>query len=231
MDSLKELKRVVCDCNIELYRKSLVVYSFGNVSGIDRSKGVIVIKPSGVPYESLRPEMMVAVDLDNKVVEGDYRPSSDTRAHTLLYRSFPKIGGVAHTHSTYACAWAQAMKPIPCLGTTHADHLTSAIPITEVMSDEQVARDYEEETGAQIVARFKDISYEEIQMALVACHAPFTWGESPWKAVYNAVILEELAKMAALTLSINPNTPELKKALLNKHYYRKHGANAYYGQK
>lgn len=217
---------------MELPRKGLVLHTFGNVSGIDRNKGVFVIKPSGVPYEELTPGKMVVVDLDNNIVEGKYRPSSDTKSHAVLYRYFPKIGGVVHTHSTYATAWAQARKIIPCLGTTHADYMNISIPCTNVIGDRQIRRDYEAETGMQIVKYFKrkKISYEKIEMVLVACHGPFTWGGSPDKAVHNSVILEELAKLATFTFRINPAVKAAKKALVNKHYSRKHSKNAYYGQ-
>jgi L-ribulose-5-phosphate 4-epimerase len=230
MGNYKSLKRLAYEANMLLPEKGLVVYTFGNVSAIDREKGVIAIKPSGVPYEDLKPSSMVVVDMDNRIVEGDLCPSSDTKTHLLLYKNFPNIGGIVHTHSTYAVAWAQAMQPIPIFGTTHADHLVSDIPCTSVMSDEMIQGDYEVETGNQILELFKDISYEEVQMVLVACHGPFTWGATPEKAVYNSAILEELAKMAMFTRMINPNTPTLKEALINKHYQRKHGKDAYYGQ-
>lgn len=217
---------------MEIPKEALAIVTFGNVSGVDRSAGVIAIKPSGVPYHKLRVEDIVILDLDNVVVEGDMRPSSDTKTHTLLYKNFPTIGGVCHTHSTYAVAWAQAMRDIPNMGTTHADHLVSSIPVTEVMSDEMIQRDYELETGNQILDIFKkrELSPEEVEMVLVACHGPFTWGKDPAKAVYNSVVLEEVAKMAFLTLQINPGTPPIKQSLIDKHYFRKHGTDAYYGQ-
>jgi L-ribulose-5-phosphate 4-epimerase len=219
MSSLKELKERVWRCN-----------RFGNVSGIDRERGLIAIKPSGVMYDDLTVENIVIVDLDDKVVEGKLRPSSDTKTHTELYRSFPEIGGIVHTHSTYAVAWAQAMKPIPIMGTTHADLLGTDVPCTELMSDEMIQGDYEKETGKQIVNTFAARSYKEIPMVLVAGHGPFTWGESPEKALYHSQMLEELAKMALLTLQINPSTPRLKKTLIDKHFKRKHGPDSYYGQ-
>ena len=231
MSSYKELKEIVWECNMALPKQGVVIYTFGNVSAIDRNKGVVAIKPSGVPYEELKVEEIVIVDLDNNIVEGDLKPSSDTKSHIVLYKNFPEIGGVVHTHSTYATAWAQAMKPIPILGTTHADHLAFDIPCTEPMADEKIKGNYEEETGNQIVDRFKNLNYEEIPMVLVACHGPFTWGQTPEKAVYNSVILEELAKMALFSLQINPDVPCMKKTLIDKHYQRKHGKNAYYGQK
>lgn len=230
MNNYKEIKEIACECNKDLLKYGVVMFTFGNVSAIDRKKGVFAIKPSGIPYNILKPDDMVVVDLDNKKVEGKLRPSSDTKAHSLLYRNFPEIGGFCHTHSPYAVSWAQAMKPIPILGTTHADHLTMDIPCTDVITDQMIKGDYEEETGNQILQTFKTLSYIEVEMVLVACHGPFTWGRTPEKAVYNSVILEELAKMAMLTLQINPDTPRLKQTLIDKHYQRKHGKNAYYGQ-
>jgi len=217
---------------MEIPREELAIVTFGNVSGIDRAAGVVAIKPSGVPYHRLKAEDIVIVDLDNALVEGSMRPSSDTKTHTLLYKSFPTIGGVCHTHSTYAVAWAQAIRPIPNLGTTHADHLTASVPVTEVMSDERIRRDYELETGNQILDLFGDgkLSYEEVEMVLVACHGPFTWGKDPAKAIYNSIVLEEIAKMAYLTLQINPSATTIKQSLIDKHYFRKHGKDAYYGQ-
>ncbi|HCA81089.1 MAG TPA: L-ribulose-5-phosphate 4-epimerase [Bacteroidetes bacterium] len=230
MSKIKELKERVWRCNQELPLLGLVIRSFGNVSGIDRQEGLVAIKPSGVVYRDLKIHDIVIVDLDNRVVEGKLRPSSDTKTHTLLYRNFPDIGGVVHTHSTYAVAWAQAMKPIPILGTTHADLLAEDVPCTKAMSDNMIKGDYEEETGNQILASFVKRSYKEVPMVLVACHGPFTWGESPEKALYHSQMLEELAKMASLTLQINPSVPRLKKSLIEKHFSRKHGPDAYYGQ-
>ena len=226
-----ELRKAVCDANIQLPKHNLVIYSWGNVSGIDREHGIIAIKPSGVPYEELKPENIVLVDMDTNVVDSGYTPSSDTKTHLVLYKSFPKIGGIVHTHSTYATSWAQAQKPIPCLGTTHADYVHGDIPCTGLITGEQISGDYEEETGKQILERFEDLSYENIPMVLVAAHGPFTWGESPEKAVYNSVILEELAKMAFFTVSINNSVTGIDKTLIDKHFFRKHGKNAYYGQK
>ncbi|MBN2001223.1 L-ribulose-5-phosphate 4-epimerase [candidate division KSB1 bacterium] len=230
MSHYKELKEIAFEANMELPRRGVVIFTFGNVSAFDHKKGVFAIKPSGVAYDQLTANDMVIVDLDYKVVEGQLRPSSDTKTHAVLYRHFSKIGGICHTHSPYAVAWAQAQKPVPIFGTTHADHLAADIPCTQVMSDEMIRGDYEEETGRQIIQAFKHLSHEEIEMALVACHGPFTWGKDALKAVYNAVVLEELAKMAMWTLQINPRTPRLKKSLVDKHYWRKHGKNAYYGQ-
>lgn len=229
--TLRELKQRVWKCNMELFRKNLIVYTFGNASGIDRQRGIVAIKPSGVPYSELTPDKIVLVDLNNKVVEGRYKPSSDTRTHTVLYRNFPGIGGVVHTHSTCASVWAQAKKPIPCFGTTHADLVQGKIPVTKELSDRQIKGNYEEETGVQIIKRFKNLSYEEIEMALVACHGPFTWGKTPEKAVYNSVMLEEIAKTALFTIAVNPEIKSIRKTLLDKHYLRKHGKKAYYGQK
>ena len=232
MSKYTYLKEQVYEANMEIPRENLAIVTFGNVSGIDREAGVIAIKPSGVPYHKLRVEDIVLLDLENQVVEGNMRPSSDTKTHTLLYKHFPSIGGVCHTHSTYAVAWAQAIRAIPNLGTTHADHLTTAVPVTEVMSDEMIQRDYELETGNQILDLFAAgrLNYEETEMVLVACHGPFTWGKDPAKAVYNSVVLEEIAKMAYLTLNINPSAQTIKPGLIDKHYFRKHGKDAYYGQ-
>ncbi|GAB3938603.1 L-ribulose-5-phosphate 4-epimerase [Larkinella terrae] len=232
MSNYQVLKEQVYEANMEIPRQKLAIYTFGNVSGIDRNAGVVGIKPSGIPYDELKPADIVIVDLENRVVEGTMRPSSDTKTHTLLYRNFEHIGGICHTHSTYAVAWAQAGRGIPNLGTTHADHLVATIPVTDVMSDEMIQGDYEHETGNQIVNVFREqnLSAEEVEMVLVACHGPFAWGKNPAKAVYNATVLEELAKMAYLTLTINPNTPAIKQSLIDKHYFRKHGKDAYYGQ-
>lgn len=234
--SYTELKREVFEANMELNRRHLVVYTWGNVSQIDRAKGVIAIKPSGVAYEVMTPDDIVVVDLENKIVEDSpnrkiMRPSSDTKTHTHLYRHFESIGGVTHTHSTYATAWAQTQQSIPCYGTTHADYAYGEIPCTAVMTDEQIERDYEEETGVQITDCFKDRSPKEVPMVIVAGHAPFTWGKNGADAVYHAVILEEIARMAYLTKTLQQNTVPLKQGIVDKHYLRKHGKNAYYGQK
>ena len=230
MSAIGDLREIAWKCNMDLPRNNLVVHTFGNASAIDRSLGYVAIKPSGVPYSELKAKDIVIVDLENKIVEGSLRPSSDTKTHTLLYKKFSGIGGVVHTHSTYATAWAQAMKPIPILGTTHADHLTEDVPCTEVMDEKMIKGDYEIETGNQILRLFKKHSYEDVPMVLVACHGPFTWGETPEKAVYNSVMLEAMAKMAYVTLQINPKAPRLKKSLIQKHHQRKHGPNSYYGQ-
>ncbi len=230
MSKFDEIKHQVYKWNLELPRQGLVIYTFGNVSAIDRKEGIVAIKPSGVAYDLLKPEDIVIVDMEGKVVEGSLNPSSDTKTHLVLYHHFSEIGGVAHTHSTFAVSWAQAVKSIPILGTTHADHLHLDIPCTDFMTPNMIQGDYEVETGNQILKTFQNISYEEVEMVLVAGHGPFTWGKTPEKAVYNSVVLEELAKMALFTLHINRHATRLNEALIQKHYQRKHGANAYYGQ-
>jgi len=229
--SYTELKCQAWQANMELHHRGLVLYTWGNVSQLDRDRGVCAIKPSGVPYDRLTVEDMIVVDLDNRTVEGKLKPSSDTRTHTHLYRQFESIGGIAHTHSTHATAWAQAQQEIPCFGTTHADYSYGPIPCTAVMRNDQIGRDYEEETGVQITEAFRGRDPMETPMVLVAAHAPFTWGEDAAEAVYHAVVLEELARMAILTRAVNPEAGPLKQELLDKHYLRKHGKDAYYGQK
>lgn len=229
--SYKELKRQVYEANMELEHRNLVTYTFGNVSQVDRQQGVVAIKPSGVPYADLKADDIVIVDMNNNIVEGRFNPSSDTKTHTYLYREWGDIGGITHTHSTYATAWAQAQQPIPCYGTTHADYVYGEIPCAPVMSDERIAKDYEDETGAQIVECFATRSPDESPMIIVAGHAPFTWGKDAAKSVYHAVLLEEIAKMAYLTRTLSPSVAPLKQGLVDKHYLRKHGKNAYYGQK
>jgi L-ribulose-5-phosphate 4-epimerase len=229
--SFIELKREVYEANMELQRRNLVVYTWGNVSQIDRAKSVIAIKPSGVAYEKMTADDIVIVDIENNIVEGKMRPSSDTKTHTHLYRHFDSIGGVTHTHSTYATAWAQTQQGIPCYGTTHADYAYGEIPCTAVMTDQQIERDYEEETGVQITDCFKSRNPKEVPMVIVAGHAPFTWGKNAAESVYHAVILEEIARMAYLTKTLQQTTQPLKQTLVDKHYLRKHGKNAYYGQK
>lgn len=230
MSQYQDLKEQVYLANMEIPRQELAIYTFGNVSGVDRKKGIFAIKPSGVPYDSLKTDDIVIMDLDGNKVEGSMNPSSDTPTHAVLYKAFPSIGGIVHTHSPYAVGWSQACRGIPIYGTTHADHLTREVPCTAVISDEQIKGDYEIETGNQILECFKGLNPEEIEMVLVACHGPFTWGKSPEKAVYNAKVLEELAKMALVTEQVNPKISEIKESLKNKHYQRKHGKNAYYGQ-
>lgn len=228
---LEHLREVVCEANLELNCRGVVLYTWGNVSGIDRERGLVVIKPSGVGYDAMRPEHMVVVDLDNKVVEGAFRPSSDTRTHTVLYRAFPDIGGVAHTHSAHAVAWAQARRLLPCLGTTHADYCSGAVPCTVPLTPVEVARDYEGATGDAIVRALAGLDPAAVPMVLVAGHGPFAWGTSPADAVRNAVILEEMARIATLTVTVAGDPPPLEDYVLSYHYERKHGANAWYGQK
>ncbi len=229
----KELKELAWEANMELPRLGLVLYTFGNVSAADRERGVFAIKPSGVPYEELRASDMVVLDFAGRVVEGALRPSSDTPTHAVLYREFSAIGGVAHTHSTYATAWAQALRGIPAYGTTHADHLASEVPCTGLIDDEALERDYEAGTGELIVTAFRrrQLDPAEIGMVLVGGHGPFTWGKDATTAVYQSRVLEELARMALLTEAINPEVSILKHSIVNKHYSRKHGKDAYYGQK
>lgn len=227
---LKTLREEVLDANLELVRRGLVLYTFGNVSGIDRKKGLVAIKPSGVPYEKLTPTQIVISDLSGKIIDGKLRPSSDLPTHLKLYQHFPSIGGVAHTHSEYATAWAQAEKPIPCFGTTHADYFHGSVPVTERLSSSEIAGDYEMETGTAICRAFSKIDPAAIPAVLVAGHAPFCWGSSAADAAHNAVILEYVARMACHTLSINIKSRPLTQELHDKHFLRKHGRNAYYGQ-
>ncbi|PTT00826.1 L-ribulose-5-phosphate 4-epimerase [Flavobacterium sp. HMWF030] len=228
----KDLKQECYEANMQLNALNLVVYTFGNVSAVDRKNGVFAIKPSGVPYEDLKPEDIVIVDFDNNVIEGTMRPSSDTKTHAYLYKNWPNIGGVAHTHATYSVAWAQSQQDIPIFGTTHADHLTADIPCAPPMADALIEGNYEHNTGIQILDCFKEknLSYEEVEMVLIGNHGPFAWGKNAAKAVYNSKVLEVVAEMAYLTLQINPNAPRLKDSLIKKHYNRKHGKDSYYGQ-
>ena len=228
----QHIQEAAYEANMQLPKLGLVLFTFGNVSAVDRSLAVFAIKPSGVPYDELSPDKMVIVDFDANIVEGKLRPSSDTKTHALLYRHWGKIGGISHTHSTYATAWAQAQRDIPIFGTTHADHNTVDIPCAPPMSDEMIKGNYEHETGYQIISLFKErkLSYEEVEMILVGNHAPFTWGKTAAKAVYNSAVLESVAQMAYLTETINKNAPRLKDALIKKHYERKHGPDSYYGQ-
>lgn len=230
---LEELKERVLKENLELDKRGLVTYTWGNVSAIDREKGLIVIKPSGVKYEDMKAEHMVVVDLEGNVVEGNYRPSSDTATHIELYKKYTELGGVVHTHSTFATSWAQACNDIPAYGTTHADYFYGDIPCTRKLTEEEITRDYETETGKVIIETIeaRKIKAIEVPGIVVASHGPFTWGKTPEEAVYNAVVLEEVAKMAYYTSSINPRIRQADKYLQDKHYLRKHGANAYYGQK
>jgi L-ribulose-5-phosphate 4-epimerase len=228
--SYDELKEKAWRANLEIPRRGLAIYTFGNVSAFDAERAVFAIKPSGVDYDRLTAADMVVVDLDAKVVEGKLRPSSDTKTHAALYRAFSGLGGIVHTHSTWATAWAQACMPIPLYGTTHADHLAQDVPCTEVMTAAAVEGDYEAETGKQIIDCFRTRDPHEVSMVLVAGHGPFTWGPTADKAVYHAVVLEELAKMAAITRSLDPRAGRLPEHLVRKHYQRKHGKGAYYGQ-
>jgi L-ribulose-5-phosphate 4-epimerase len=227
---LPKLREAVLEANLELVRRGLVLYTFGNASGISRADGLVVIKPSGVAYDQMKPEHLVVTDLNGKIVEGDLRPSSDLPTHIVLYKSFPKIGGVSHTHSEYATAWAQSRKAIPCLGTTHCDYFRGPVPVTDPMSDEEIATAYEENTGHAITRLFKNIDPSEVPAVLVANHAPFTWGATPAEASQNAVILEAVAKMAYLATQLHPNATPPGRALHEKHFLRKHGTGAYYGQ-
>jgi len=226
----EELKKAVCEANLELQKKQLVIYSWGNVSGIDRSSGVVVIKPSGVLYDELTPDKMVVLDLEGKIIEGALNPSSDTPTHLELYRNFEAIGGICHTHPANATMWAQACKEIPCFGTTHADYFYGPVPVTDVMTEEQIKDDYELNTGKVIVERFAGMDPMQMPAVLVANHGPFSWGSDPAAAVEATVVLEQIAAMALGTITINPNQGPISSALLDKHYLRKHGKNAYYGQ-
>ena len=232
MSRYKLLKEEAYEANMQLPQLGLVLFTFGNVSAADRNLGVFAIKPSGVPYAALQPEEMVIVDFDGNTIEGRLRPSSDTKTHAFLYKVWERIGGIAHTHSLFATAWAQAQKSIPVYGTTHADHTAYDIPCAEPMSDEMIRGDYEYQTGAQIVNCLQklELKYEEVEMLLVGNHAPFTWGTTAAKAVYNSAVLENIAQMAMLTQQINPDAPRMKDTLIRKHFERKHGAGAYYGQ-
>ena len=229
---LEELKKEVYEANMLLPKYGLVTFTWGNVSGIDRDKGLFVIKPSGVEYDKLKPEDMVVVDLKGNKVEGDYKPSSDTATHMVLYNHFPNIGGVVHTHSSWATSWAQAGRGIPCYGTTHADYLYGEIPCMRNLTQEEIDEAYELNTGNVIVNEFARMKLDYVAMPAVLCknHGPFTWGKDAHEAVHNAVVLEEVAKMAARTETINPDVKPAPQMLQDKHYYRKHGKNAYYGQ-
>ena len=234
MDSntpLTKLREAVCNANIELQTRGLVIYSWGNVSGIDRTTGTVVIKPSGVEYDALTPDNLTAVDLDGNTLAGDLKPSSDTPTHLELYRRFPQIGGICHTHSNCATMWAQAAREIPCFGTTHADYFYGAVPVTEPMTDTEINTDYELNTGRVIARRLDGIDPLSMKAVLVANHGPFTWGLTPDQAVESAVVLEEIAAIALGTITIDPTKTAVNPALLDKHYLRKHGKNAYYGQR
>jgi L-ribulose-5-phosphate 4-epimerase len=226
---LQRLREEVYRANMDLVARGLVVSTFGNVSGIDREIGLIAIKPSGVDYDDLAPGNLVIVDLDGKKVEGDLNPSSDTKTHVRLYREFTGIGGVVHTHSRHATAWAEAKRPLPCLGTTHADYFHGEVPCTAVITDEQIRKDYEEETAVQILDAFRKIDYQGMPAVLVASHGPFTWGRDAAEAGYHAWMLEFAAEMAATAVMINPRVRGVKQSLLNKHYLRKHGQGGGHG--
>ena len=232
MSRYDHIKEAAYEANVQLPKLGLVLFTFGNVSAVDRDMAVFAIKPSGLPYEDLSPEKMVIVDFDGYGVEGSLRPSSDTQTHAVLYKHWEEIGGIAHTHSTYATAWAQAQKDIPIFGTTHADHNTVDIPCAPPMDNHMIEGDYEYQTGFQIMNCFKErgLDYKEVEMILVGNHAPFTWGKTADKAVYNSAVLETVAQMALLTQQINATAPRLKDALVKKHFERKHGPNSYYGQ-
>ncbi len=232
MDKYDAIKQAAYKANLQLPQLGLVLFTFGNASAADPDLGVFAIKPSGVPYDRLAPNDMVIVDYDGKVVEGKMRPSSDTNTHAVLYKHWSGIGGIVHTHSTYATAWAQSLKDIPILGTTHADHLTVDIPCAAPMKDEYIQGDYERMTGHQIIdcLKTKGLSYTDVEMILIGNHAPFTWGKNVVKAVYNSAVCEAIAQMASITLQINPNAERMKESLIKKHFDRKHGGHAYYGQ-
>lgn len=231
MDSaLASVREQVLEANLELVRRGLAIFTFGNASGVLRDRGLVVIKPSGVPYETMKPEDLVVTDLEGTVVEGKLRPSSDLATHLLLYRAFPAIGGVVHTHSSYATAWAQARREIPCFGTTHADYFHGPVPVTEPLSQADIEGDYEANTGQAIVRRFAALDAAEMPAVLVANHAPFCWGATPGEAAHHAVILEEVARMAYFTATLHPTAGPLSRHLLDKHFYRKHGKGATYGQ-
>ena len=226
---LETLKKEVFDANLDLVKHGLVIFTWGNVSAIDRKTGLVVIKPSGVSYDEMKPEDMVVVDLEGTVVEGNYKPSSDTATHLVLYKSFPNIGGIVHTHSTYATSWAQAGLDIPNIGTTHSDYFSDAIPCTRDMTKQEVEGEYELETGNVIVDCFKGLNPDFIPGVLVKNHGPFAWGKDAHDAVHNAVVMEQVAKMSYIAYGVNPNLT-MNSHLIKKHFYRKHGPGAYYGQ-
>ena len=230
---LEELRKQVYEANMELPRRGLVTYTWGNVSGIDRKKGLVVIKPSGVEYDELTPENLVVLDLDGNRVEGDLNPSSDTKTHLELYKAFPTLGGIVHTHSPHAVAWAQAGRDIPCYGTTHADYFYGPVPCARHLTKEELDEDYEKNTGKVIIETFTARGIDPVAVPGVICHShgPFTWGKDAAQAVYHAVVLEEVAKMALLTRQVDPSAAPAPQYLQDKHYMRKHGPNAYYGQK
>ena len=227
---LRKLQEEVLEANLALVREGLVLGTWGNASGIDRDRGIVVIKPSGVPYDGMRADQMVALRLDGSPLQEALRPSSDTATHLALYKAFPEVGGIVHTHSHFATCWAQACKPVPCFGTTHADYFYGEVPVTEALANDEIKENYEHNTGLVIVRRFEGLNPLHFPGVLVASHAPFTWGKTVMKAVENAVVLEEIARMALHTLALNPALPPIGPTLLDKHFLRKHGADAYYGQ-
>jgi len=227
---LENLRKEVYEANMEVVRRGLVLYTFGNASGIDRERGRVAIKPSGVDYDKLRPADMVVVDLDGRSIEGNLRPSSDLATHLILYRAFPQIGGIVHTHSRAATVWAQACRQIPCFGTTHADYFHGPVPVTEPLTEAEVQEDYEANTGHAIIRRLEGQDPLHMPAVLVANHAPFVWGTTPAEAAHTAVILEEVARLALETLAVNPRAVPVADCLRDKHFFRKHGASAYYGQ-
>lgn len=227
---ISELRHNVLEANLELERRGLVIYTFGNASGIDRERGIVAIKPSGVPYDRLKAEDLVITDLDGKVVEGKLKPSSDLETHVYLYREFPLIGGIVHTHSEFATSWAQAGKAIPCYGTTHADYFNGEVPVTDSLTDDEIEGEYEKNTGKVIARRFRSLDPAAVPGVLVSGHAPFTWGETPAVAAHNAVILEYVARLAYRTEIVNSQAAPVSAALQRRHYQRKHGARATYGQ-
>ena len=227
---LEALKKKVYDANMELPKRGLITYTWGNVSGIDREKGLFVIKPSGVDYDELKPEDMVVMNLDGEKVEGDYNPSSDTATHLELYKAFPEVGGIVHTHSPWATSWAQAGRSIPCYGTTHADYFYGEIPVCRGLTVEEIEEEYEKNTGLVIIETFKDKNPNHVPGVILENHGPFTWGKDADEAVHNAVVLEEVAKMAYRTEQLKPNVKMAPQELQDKHFLRKHGENAYYGQ-
>jgi L-ribulose-5-phosphate 4-epimerase len=229
-DAIGTLRKEALEANLEIVRRGLVLYTFGNASGISRAEGVVAIKPSGVPYDELRPDDMVLTDLEGRILEGSLRPSSDLATHLVLYKAFPNIGGVVHTHSEFATAWAQARRPIPCLGTTHADYFHGSVPVTDPLEPHEIDAGYEKNTGVVICRTFKDRDPDAIPAVLVAGHASFCWGLTPANAAHNAVILEAVARMAYYTVQLAPEAGSIERHLHDKHYLRKHGSAAYYGQ-
>ncbi len=227
---LQRLREEVLEANLELVRRGLVLYTFGNASGIAREENLVVIKPSGVSYETLKPADLVVTDLSGKIVEGEYRPSSDLPTHLVLYRQFAGIGGVVHTHSEFATAWAQAGRPLPCFGTTHADYFHGPVPVTAHLTSSEIAAGYEEQTGTVICRAFESLDPGEMPAVLVRGHGPFCWGKDPASAAHHAVVLEAVARMAYFTLALSPDAAPIPSALHEKHFFRKHGTGAYYGQ-